>query len=231
MQMTFSNNVRKVGRLVLSRTSCCWFFSYTHSSQFPFELHVSAQCGHHQIQIHVRSHCTGTIKYLFLDSVTINNKIKDVFFENLLKQHSLVSLGVFWAVCLVVYRSMMNRSLWPRSCVVTACGIVSRYVSQKRWYLPISLHSAAANEVGDGPGPRECICTCIGNAFSPYTVAVFCLILVLLSDIDNNEEGVQKVFDKSLWRLNDNFGNSFHKILLLTVDWSNTVLSHYHSFT
>jgi hypothetical protein len=51
-------------------------------------------------------------------------------------------------------------------------------------------------------------------AFSPNTVAVVCL----LSETDNNEEGIEKVFDKSLMRVNDNFLNTFHKMLLLTVD-------------
>jgi hypothetical protein len=36
---------------------------HTHSSQFSSELHVSAQCGHHQVGVHVRSHCTGIIMY------------------------------------------------------------------------------------------------------------------------------------------------------------------------
>jgi hypothetical protein len=73
-------------------------------------------------------------------------------------------------------------------------------------------------EVGDSPVPRECICTCIGIDFSSYTVAVVFLMHVRLSEADNNEEGIQKVFDKSLWKLNDNFRNAFHKMLLLTVD-------------
>jgi hypothetical protein len=57
---------------------------------------------------------------------------------------------------------------------------------------------------------------CIGIVFSPYTVVVVCLIHVLLSETDNNE-GVEKVFNKSLWRVNDNFLNAVHKILLLMV--------------
>jgi hypothetical protein len=36
--------------------------SHTHSSQSSSEWHVSAQCGHHQIQVHVLSYCTGIIK-------------------------------------------------------------------------------------------------------------------------------------------------------------------------
>jgi hypothetical protein len=59
---------------------------------------------------------------------------------------------------------------------------------------------------------------CIRIAFSSYIVAVVCLIHVLLSETDNNEEGIEKVFNKSLWRVNDNFSNAFHKMLLLSVD-------------
>jgi hypothetical protein len=44
---------------------------------------------------------------------------------------------------------------------------------------------------------------CIGIAFTPYTVAVVCLRHVLLSEIDNNEEGIKKVFYKSPWTVND----------------------------
>jgi hypothetical protein len=82
-------------------------------------------------------------------------------------------------------------------------------------------------EVGDGPGSRVCwglaclapVLVCIGIAFSPYIVAVVCLVHVLSSETDNNEEGIEKVFDKSLWRVKDNFFfNFYHKILLLTVD-------------
>jgi hypothetical protein len=58
----------------------------------------------------------------------------------------------------------------------------------------------------------------IGITFPPYIVAVVCLIHVLLSETDNNEEGIEKVFDKSLWRVNDNFLNAFHNMLLLMVD-------------
>jgi hypothetical protein len=46
---------------------------------------------------------------------------------------------------------------------------------------------------------------CIRIAFSPYIVAVVCLIRVFLSETDNNEEGIEEVFDKSMWRVNDNF--------------------------
>jgi hypothetical protein len=38
----------------------------------------------------------------------------------------------------------------------------------------------------------------IGIAFSPYIVAVVYLIHVLLSETDNNEEGIEKVFNISL---------------------------------
>jgi hypothetical protein len=46
---------------------------------------------------------------------------------------------------------------------------------------------------------------CIGIVFSPYIVAVVCLIHVLLSETNNNEEGTENVFDKSLWRENTVF--------------------------
>jgi hypothetical protein len=62
------------------------------------------------------------------------------------------------------------------------------------------------------------VLVCIGIAFSPYIVAVVCLTYVLLSETENNGEGIQKVFDKSLWAVNDNFLNAFNKMLFLTVD-------------
>jgi hypothetical protein len=81
-------------------------------------------------------------------------------------------------------------------------------------------------KVGYGQGPRACrglaclspVLVCIRIAFSPYIAAVVCLIYLLLSEIDNNEEQIEKVSNKSLWRVNDNFLNAFHKMLLLTVD-------------
>jgi hypothetical protein len=42
------------------------------------------------------------------------------------------------------------------------------------------------------------VLVCIGIAFSPYTVAVVCLMHVFLSETDNNEEVTEKVLDKSL---------------------------------
>jgi hypothetical protein len=77
-------------------------------------------------------------------------------------------------------------------------------------------------EVGDGPGPRACwgfaylkpVLVRVEITFSPHIVAVVCLIHVLLSETDNNEED----FHKSLWRRNEKFLNAFHKMLLLTVD-------------
>jgi hypothetical protein len=57
----------------------------------------------------------------------------------------------------------------------------------------------------------------MGIAFSFYIVAAVCLIRVLLFETDNSEEGIEKVFIKSLWRVNDNSLNAFHKMLLLTV--------------
>jgi hypothetical protein len=59
---------------------------------------------------------------------------------------------------------------------------------------------------------------CIGIAFSPDIVAVLCLIHVLLSETINNEEEIEKIFDKSLWSVNDNFLNVFHKMLFFIVD-------------
>jgi hypothetical protein len=46
---------------------------------------------------------------------------------------------------------------------------------------------------------------CMGVAFSPSIVAVVCFIRVVLSEIDNSEELIEKIFDKSLWTVNDNF--------------------------
>jgi hypothetical protein len=56
------------------------------------------------------------------------------------------------------------------------------------------------------------------NCLFSFIVAVVCLVHVLLYETDNNEEGIEKVFDKSPWRVNDHFLNAFHKMLLLTVD-------------
>jgi uncharacterized protein YggT (Ycf19 family) len=53
---------------------------------------------------------------------------------------------------------------------------------------------------------------CIGIAFPPWVVAVVCLIYVLIS-VTDNEEGIEKVFDKNLSRENDTFLNVFHKML------------------
>jgi hypothetical protein len=57
------------------------------------------------------------------------------------------------------------------------------------------------------------VLVCVGIAFSPYIVAVVCLVHALLSETDNNEEGIKKFFDKSQWRVNDNLLNAFHKML------------------
>jgi hypothetical protein len=84
----------------------------------------------------------------------------------------------------------------------------------------------AAKGVSDSQGPRayrglECltpVLECIGIAFSPYTVAVICLMHVLLSETDNSEKGIEKVLDKSLCRENENCLNAFHKMLLLSID-------------
>jgi hypothetical protein len=84
----------------------------------------------------------------------------------------------------------------------------------------------AAKGVGKRPGPCACrglaclrpVLVCIGIDFSPNIVAIVCLTNVLLTETDNSDEGIEKVFDKSLWRVNNDFLNAFHKILLLTVD-------------
>jgi hypothetical protein len=54
-------------------------------------------------------------------------------------------------------------------------------------------------------------------AFSPYIIAVVCLIHVLSSETNSNEEGTEKVSDISLWRINNSSVISFHKMLLLIV--------------
>jgi hypothetical protein len=62
------------------------------------------------------------------------------------------------------------------------------------------------------------ICTSMfRNCLLSYIVAVVCLIHVLLSETDNHA-GVENVFDKSLWTVNDSFFNDFHNMILLTVD-------------
>lgn len=45
-----------------------------------------------------------------------------------------------------------------------------------------------------------------------------CLIYVLLAETDNNEDGIEKVFDKSLRTVNEDFLTAFRKMLLLTID-------------
>jgi hypothetical protein len=44
-----------------------------------------------------------------------------------------------------------------------------------------------------------CLTPVLGIAFSHYIVAIVCFIHVLLSETDNSEKGIEKVFDKSLW--------------------------------
>jgi hypothetical protein len=73
------------------------------------------------------------------------------------------------------------------------------------------------------------VLVCIEINFPPYIVGVVCLTHVLSSETDNNEEGIEKVFHKSLWRANDNFLNAFHKMLLLTLNLLCTSRSTYHS--
>jgi hypothetical protein len=74
-------------------------------------------------------------------------------------------------------------------------------------------------EVGDGPGPRvPHTCTCMyRNCLSLYCCCSLPYIRVLLSETNNNEEGVEKVFNKRVWTVNDKFVNAFHRMLLLTV--------------
>jgi hypothetical protein len=57
----------------------------------------------------------------------------------------------------------------------------------------------------------------VAIAFSPYIVATVCLIHGLLSETDNNEEGIEEVFDEGLWTVTV-FLHAFHKMLLLKVD-------------
>jgi hypothetical protein len=60
--------------------------------------------------------------------------------------------------------------------------------------------------VVDCPGPRAYrglayltpLLVCIRISFSSYIVAIVCIIHVYLSETDNNEERIEKVFDKSL---------------------------------
>jgi hypothetical protein len=59
------------------------------------------------------------------------------------------------------------------------------------------------------------VLVCIAIAFSSCSVAILCCIHALLPETDSNEEGIKKVFDKSLWRVNDNFLNARHKMLFL----------------
>jgi hypothetical protein len=61
-------------------------------------------------------------------------------------------------------------------------------------------------EVGDSPGPPTCrgptcltpVPVCIRITFPPCIVAIVFLIHVLLSETNNNEEGIKNVFNKSL---------------------------------
>jgi hypothetical protein len=84
-------------------------FLHTHSSQSPSELHVSAQCGHHQVLIHVWSHCTVIIctSLICIDTLrdTAQNKSKltklcwqflSIF--NFLKTKILLSLTYYFII-------------------------------------------------------------------------------------------------------------------------------------
>jgi hypothetical protein len=61
--------------VMLILVDSCQSVSHTHSSQFSFELHVSAHCGHHQVRVHVQSHCAGTIIYSFLNVVSMTSNM------------------------------------------------------------------------------------------------------------------------------------------------------------
>lgn len=84
---------------------------------------------------------------------------------------------------------------------------------------------SSSSKVGDSPGLcgcRACKCltsvlVCVRIAFSPHTLAEVCLRHVFLSEVKSMKKEL-RVFNKSLWRVNDNFVNAFHKVLLLTVD-------------
>jgi hypothetical protein len=99
------------------------------------------------------------------------------------------------------------------------------------WFSAVA--AKGVGEVGDDRETRACrglacltpVLVCIKIVCSPYIVAVVCLIHVLLSETDNNEEGIEKLCYKSSWKVNDNL-SAFHKMLLLTVDWVCTVWSH-----
>jgi hypothetical protein len=102
----------------------------------------------------------------------------------------------------------------------------------------LAVFLKGVGEVGDGRGPHvcwsfaclTCVLMCIGIAFSAYVVAIVSLTYVLICESDSNEEEIEKVFDKSLWRVNDNFFNVFYKVLLLMVDSLFAVQSHYCFF-
>jgi hypothetical protein len=68
-------------------------------------------------------------------------------------------------------------------------------------------------EVGNGLACLTPVLVCIGIAFSPYVVAVSALYTYFLSETENSEEGIEKVFGKRLWRVNGNFLNAFRKML------------------
>jgi hypothetical protein len=49
------------------------------------------------------------------------------------------------------------------------------------------------------------VLVCLGIAFSLYIVAVVFIIHILLSETGSNEETIEKVSVKSLWRVNSSF--------------------------
>jgi hypothetical protein len=67
----------------------------------------------------------------------------------------------------------------------------------QRNFYPVA--AKGVGKVGDGPGSRACrdlacltpVLVCIGITFSSYIVAIDRFILVLLSETDNNEEGIE----------------------------------------
>jgi hypothetical protein len=54
--------------------------------------------------------------------------------------------------------------------------------------------------------PHTCIIfVCIGIAFSPCIVVIVRFRHVILFEANNSEEGLEKGFSKSLWKVNDSF--------------------------
>jgi hypothetical protein len=76
------------------------------------------------------------------------------------------------------------------------------------WYTVQTVTPKGVGEMGETAQGLDCltpVLVCTRMAFSHYTVAVVCLLHVLLSKIDNNGEGNENFFHKSLCRVNDSF--------------------------